>query len=120
MESELERLRRRNEKLTRLLEVATALTRERSFDALLDLILDHSIKTVDADRGTLFIMDRAGKELWSKIAHGEAQVLRFPVGRGIAGAVAQTGKPLNIPDAYADSRFNPEFDRLTGYETKNI
>lgn len=31
---------------------------------------------------------------------------RFSIDKGIAGQVAQTGEVLNIPDAYADPRFN--------------
>lgn len=119
-EDELLRLRRRNEKLSSLLEVVTALTREHQFDALLDLILAASIRTVDADRGSLFIVDRSRTELLSKIALGEREMIRLPMGRGIAGTVAESGAPLNIPDAYADPRFNPEVDKLTGYHTESI
>ena len=36
--------------------------------------------------------------------------LRFPVGKGIAGHVAETGQPLNVSDVYNDPRFNPEVD----------
>lgn len=31
---------------------------------------------------------------------------RFSIEKGIAGQVARTGEVLNIPDAYADPRFN--------------
>ena len=31
---------------------------------------------------------------------------RFPMDMGVAGHVASTGEILNIPDAYADDRFN--------------
>lgn len=41
---------------------------------------------------------------------------RFPLGTGIAGQVALTGEILNIPDAYADPRFNREVDQITGYK----
>src|SRR5688572_11836474 len=105
-EAEIVRLRRRDAKLRSLLDVAKALTREREIDSLLDLILLESIKTVDADRGSLFIMDREKRELWSKIAQGQKDSIRIPVGLGIAGMVAETGQPLNIADAYADPRFN--------------
>lgn len=114
------RLLRRNQKLSSLLEVTTALTRERHLDALLDLILAESIKTVDADRGSLFIIDRDRTHLLSKIALGEREMIRMPMGRGIAGHVAETGRPLNIPDAYADPRFNPTVDKTTGYHTHSI
>lgn len=36
--------------------------------------------------------------------------LRFPVGKGIAGHVAETGEPLNVWDVYNDPRFNAEVD----------
>ena len=42
------------------------------------------------------------------------------VGAGIAGWVAQSGEIVNIPDAYADPRFNPDVDKRTGYHTRNI
>ncbi|RPH89780.1 MAG: HD domain-containing protein, partial [Calditrichaeota bacterium] len=52
-------------------------------------------------------------------AHGESEI-RFPSHLGIAGHVASTGESLNIPDAYADSRFNPDIDKKTGYHTRNM
>jgi cAMP and cAMP-inhibited cGMP 3',5'-cyclic phosphodiesterase 10 len=45
---------------------------------------------------------------------------RFPLGKGIAGQVANTGEVLNIVDAYCDPRFNRTIDQLTGYRTKSI
>ncbi|XP_074044108.1 cAMP and cAMP-inhibited cGMP 3',5'-cyclic phosphodiesterase 10A isoform X2 [Macrotis lagotis] len=47
-------------------------------------------------------------------------VPRFSIDKGIAGQVARTGEVLNIPDAYADPRFNREVDLYTGYTTRNI
>ncbi|EPY80539.1 cAMP and cAMP-inhibited cGMP 3,5-cyclic phosphodiesterase 10A, partial [Camelus ferus] len=47
-------------------------------------------------------------------------VHRFSIEKGIAGQVARTGEVLNIPDAYADPRFNREVDLYTGYTTRNI
>ena len=41
-------------------------------------------------------------------------------GVGIAGQVAATGNIINIPDAYADPRFNRQVDKDTGYRTRNI
>ena len=40
--------------------------------------------------------------------------------RGIAGEVATTAKGINIPDPYNDSRFNPDFDRKSGFVTKSL
>nr|XP_039272935.1 LOW QUALITY PROTEIN: cGMP-specific 3',5'-cyclic phosphodiesterase-like [Styela clava] len=46
--------------------------------------------------------------------------IRIDLGQGIAGVVALTGKTLNIPEAYKDSRFNQDVDKKTGYITRSI
>lgn len=76
-----------------------------------------------ADRVTIFVVDQSNQTLWSKNArggNGELIEITIPINAGIAGYVASTGQFVNIPDAYADSRFNPEVDKRTGYRTKNI
>ena len=47
-------------------------------------------------------------------------VIRFPISKGISGFVASSGQIVNLPDAYQDSRFNPEIDIATGYRTKSM
>ncbi len=109
------------EKLTALVQVGKAMASERNLDRLLQLILSEVTKVVEADRSSLFLVDRERNELWSKIAQGlEMREIRIKIGMGISGYVAQTGKILNIQDAYADSRFNQETDRRTGYRTQTI
>lgn len=115
-----ELLSRRVEKLTSILDVAKAMTAERNLDALLSLILSETAKVLEADRCSLFLLDRERNELWSRIAQGAANEIRFPVGTGIAGSVAALGDIVNIRDAYADPRFNPSFDQMSGYRTKSI
>ena len=57
--------------------------------------------------------------MWSKVLEASEPItIRLPIGKGIAGYVAATGDTLNIPDAYLDTRFNPEIDRRTGYHTR--
>ncbi len=50
----------------------------------------------------------------------QSMQIRLPNHRGIAGAVFTSGKSINIPYAYADLRFNPSFDKKTGYFTRSI
>ncbi len=119
-ELRIARLERRNAKLTALLEVAKAMTAERNLDALLDLILREAVRTVDAERGSLFITSRDGSRLWSRLAHGHSDRIELPMGAGIAGHVARTGEILSIPDAYADPRFDPRFDAASGFRTASI
>jgi HD-GYP domain-containing protein (c-di-GMP phosphodiesterase class II) len=114
-------LQQRVQKLGGILEVAKALAAQRDLDKLLELIVRSAARVVEADRCSLFLVDRERNELWSKVAQGVGRrEIRFPMGKGIAGTVAETNVPINIPDAYADSRFNPEVDKETGYRTHTI
>src|SRR5689334_8710715 len=93
---------RRIQKLQSILDVAKAMAAQRQLDALLEMILREAAQVVEADRCSLFLVDRERAELYTKIAQGAANEIRIPLGAGIAGAVAQTGVAVNIPDAYAD------------------
>jgi HD-GYP domain-containing protein (c-di-GMP phosphodiesterase class II) len=107
-------------KLTSILDVAKAMAAARDLDLLLPLIIYEAAKVVDADRCTLFILDRERGELWSKVAQGASHEIRVKLGKGIAGSVAETGQVINITDAYADTRFNRDVDAATGYRTRTI
>jgi phosphoserine phosphatase len=100
-----------------ILGVARALAAAMDQDELLELILNSARQILNAERATLFLYDPATDELHSKIAHGTGEI-RFPSNAGIAGAVAQSRQIINIPDAYADPRFNRSVDRMTGYHTR--
>ena len=105
-----------------LLDVIKAMSAETDFDRLLQLIMEETTRAMEADRSTLFLVDRERGELWSRIALGlqEKKEIRFKSHLGIAGHVATTGELLNIPEAYDDPRFNQAVDRQTGYRTKTI
>lgn len=78
---------------------------------------------LQAERTTIFMVDDEKQELWSKIAQGDDEKpleIRIPCHMGIAGYVATTGECLNIPDAYADARFDPSTDKKTGFNTRSI
>ena len=118
---EEEKSPRRIEKPASLLNVGKALMAERNLDVLLNMILSAVTDVADADRSSLYLVDRERGELRSKIAQGMGVAeIRVKIGTGIAGYVAQTGQLVNISDAYADSRFSQETDRKTGYLTKTI
>ncbi len=117
---ELIQLKRENERLASLLQVAESLGSTIDLDELLFRVMEVVRERLNADRCTVFLIDHERNELWSKVALGLKQEIRFPIGKGIAGHVARTGEVLNIPDAYADSRFNPEVDKKTGYRTRNL
>ncbi|NCY02404.1 MAG: GAF domain-containing protein [Planctomycetia bacterium] len=110
--------------LERLLEVARHLGATVELDPLLLAIASAATGVLDCERATVFLHDRDAGELRSRLATGANQStieeIRIPVTRGIAGEVARTGVPVNIPDAYADPRFNADVDRATGFRTRSM
>ncbi len=118
--ADLESLQFENQRLHSLLDVTQTLSSVIDLDTLLFKIMDVVKINLEADRCTVFLLDKKRNELWSKVAMGVKTEIRFPANKGIAGFVATSGEVLNIPDAYADYRFNPEIDKKTGYKTRNM
>ncbi len=103
------------------LKLVTEMTSEINIQKLLNRAIDEAIKMLDAERITLFLNDENTNELWSQVAQGLGSIqIRLPNTSGIAGAVFTTVQTINIKHAYADLRFNPSFDRKTGFFTRSI
>jgi serine phosphatase RsbU (regulator of sigma subunit)/CRP-like cAMP-binding protein len=120
----LDRDRTELRRLEQLIEAARKVNSTLNLEELLDIILSMALQMVDGDRGTLYLVDEQAGELWTKVSKelsGAGSItVRLPLGKGIAGYVAVTGDVINIPDAYLDPRFNPDFDRRTGFRTESI
>ena len=110
--------------LEQLLEIARQLGATTDLGALLAAIVDAATDLLACERATVFLYDPDAQELSSRIATGiegsAISEIRFPVNKGIAGEVARTGASINLPDAYADRRFNPEFDKASGFRTRSM
>lgn len=105
------------EELEELLEVTRRLAAPYDLDTMLAAVVDAARRVLHAERGSVFLYDATSNELLLKVATGLAPV-RVPADRGIVGQCVQTRRLINVPDCYADSRFNPEMDRKTGYRTR--
>jgi putative ABC transport system ATP-binding protein len=106
---------------------AFRLAQSDGFESILDRVLAASTRKIgqllEAERASIFLVDPARRELWSKYAQGEGRAgieIRVPLDAGIAGAVATSGNALNIPDAHADPRFDDRVDRATGFRTRSV
>jgi len=111
----------KSDPLVSLVKIGRSITAVTDINELLKVIAEETKIAIQADRCTVFLLDKEKNELWSKVALGmDSQEIRFPADKGLAGYVVKTGEPLNIPDAYSDSRFNPDIDKKTGYRTKTI
>ena len=117
----IERMAAAREQEMQFLNVVTDITSEIDLDVLLHRIMVEVTRILGAERSTLFLTDEKTNELFSRVAQGETiDEIRLPNNVGIAGAVYTSGKTVNIPHAYADLRFNPAFDKVTGFFTRSI
>ncbi len=89
----------------------------------LKLMLTHieqaARNVMECERASVFLYDGQSDELYSYIATGVEEI-RFPVGQGLAGAAIKERRIINVADAYADPRFNPDVDKQTGFRTRNV
>jgi len=103
------------------LDMVSEMTADIKIGSLLQKVMSEATRMLDAERSTLFLNDDKTGELWSEVGQGlDATQIRLPNHVGIAGAVFTTGRAINIPYAYADLRFNPSFDKKTGFFTRSI
>jgi Nif-specific regulatory protein len=103
-----------------ILAICQKINSERDLGALLDLIAHEAVNLLNCDRASIFLLDRERHELWSKVALGSEEIIRFDASSGIGGAALTTGGVVNVLDAYSDPRFYTEIDSRTGYRTRTI
>ncbi len=115
-----EEVQRQQREEAQLLEVNEVISSNLQLDELLNQVISIVTDMLNADRSSLFIYDSRTGELWSQVAEGLEKEIRFPSSAGIAGSCFTSGQSINIPDTYADERFNPDVDRNTGYRTRNM
>ncbi len=117
----VERIEKSREREVEFLNIISEMTSELELNRLLNKVMSEATRMLDAERSTLFLNDEKTGELFSHVGAGlDSFEIRLPNTAGIAGTVFTTGKTINIPHAYADLRFNPSFDRQTGFFTRSI
>jgi adenylate cyclase len=117
----IERLEKIRRQELEFINVVSEITSDIKLGSLLQNVMSEATRLLSAERSTLFLNDEKTNQLWSEVGQGlGATQIRLPNHVGIAGAVFTTGKTINIPYAYADLRFNPAFDKRTGFFTRSI
>jgi len=100
-----------------ILAVASKLAAPFDLETMLAEVVDAATRVLGADRGSVWLFDRDADELVLHVAQ-EIVPVRIPAGTGIVGSCARTREIINVPDCYADARFDPSTDRRTGYRTR--
>jgi len=117
----VERMKQFRRKEMEFFDIVSDITAEIDLGALLQKVMSEATRMLNAERATLFLNDEKTNELFSKVGLGLAAMeIRLPNHLGISGAVFTSRQTVNIPYAYADLRFNPAFDKKTGFFTRSI
>jgi len=103
--------------LRQILEVTRKLAAPFDLDTMLAEVVDASRDVLNADRGTVFLYDSDSDELVVRVGT-ELENIRIAADKGIVGESAQSRKLINVPDCYADDRFNRAIDKKTGYRSR--
>ncbi|MBI1869848.1 MAG: SpoIIE family protein phosphatase [Chlamydiae bacterium] len=118
-------LEERIQKLYGLIEASTLVISTLQIDEVLHLVMEIAKRVVDAQASSLLILDSKTGLLGYEVALGEKGEevkgkFSLKLGQGIAGWVAQSGKPLLVPDVEKDDRFFKGSDQTTGFRTRSI
>jgi HD-GYP domain-containing protein (c-di-GMP phosphodiesterase class II) len=125
----------RTREIKELTRIGMALSTERDYHALLDLILSQALRITGSDGGSLYIVEeqedgtkRLRFTLSQSVSRPDIPFVEFTMAldtTSIAGWAATTGEPLVIDDVYflppdVDYTFNRSFDEKYGYRSKSI
>ena len=125
VESRLAQYRQRIRNLKECFRVSGLINSTLDLEEVLENIMTTSREILRAEAASLMLVDEATDELVFSVAQGPVAHklkggMRLKKGVGIAGYVFESGQTVLIKDAYLDPRFNPDFDRKTGYKTRSI
>jgi len=119
------RLEQKIQRLHTLIDVNSLISSSLNLDQILENVMTISKQVMNADASSLMLIDEKTNELVYQVALGSVgeklkQEFRLSLGQGIAGTVAQEGRPLLLEDAYTHPKFFRGHDEATGYRTKSM
>jgi len=103
--------------LQKVLEVTRALAAPFNLMTMLSEVTAAARQVLQAERASVWLHDALAEQLVLKVAT-DVQDIRIPLGTGMVGACARERRVINVPDCYADPRFDPSVDRRTGFRTR--
>ena len=103
--------------LEAILDVTKALAAPFDLTTMLGAVVAAAKQVLNAERGSVWLYDEAHGELVLEVATG-IQPVRVPWQSGLVGACARSRQIINVPDCYADARFDSSVDKGSGYRTR--
>jgi GAF domain-containing protein len=124
MANELLALRRYMTALQEFQKTVQHFRAEQDILDLLDETMIYALQVLDADDGSLLLVDEETNEMVFVLVHGAVRQMlegyRFDRHLGIAGQVAESGEPAIVNDVQGVSYFLPEIDERFGFVTQSL
>ena len=102
-----------------ILEHAARISKEQDISALIGLNAALARDLVDGDRSSVWLIDEAKGELWTRVADGIGEV-RIPRSTGLVGACIAQNQIVVANDLANDPRFHRQMDQSSGYKTESV
>ena len=103
--------------LQAILDVTKALAEPFDLTTMLSAVVAAAKQVLQAERGSVWLYDEPNGELVLEVAT-DIKPVRVPWQSGLVGACARSRRIINVPDCYADARFDPSVDKASGYRTR--
>jgi len=117
-------MEKRAHQLEVLNEVSSVITSTLELDTVLDLIMQKAIELLQAEAGSLLLLDEDTGELVFWVTNGPRTAdlvgKRLPLGTGIVGKVAESACPLIVDDVQRDGRWYPGLDEQSEFVTRSV
>lgn len=102
-----------------MLQEFKTISKEVRVDRMFGRVVQAIYRLLPVQRATVFLVDQDAGVL-RVIESCDANSIVVPIGKGIAGAVVQSGEAVVVHDAYADERFDKSVDTFTGFTTTSM
>ncbi|MBD3796882.1 MAG: GAF domain-containing protein [Campylobacterales bacterium] len=107
-------------KFNKIAEFGRELVQVENIEDSLELIAKEAKGMVNADRCSIFIVDKSENILWTKLSDGIGGRIVISLNSGIVGDTYAKQEAQLVNNPYDDPRFLPSIDQKSGYTTKNI
>jgi putative nucleotidyltransferase with HDIG domain len=122
--SKLNRIEERVERLALLSQLSQILNSTLNHQEVRRRAMEAATQLMKAEVGSLLLVNEEKQQLYFEVALGDREedikTITLNLGEGIAGWVAQNGKPLIVNDPEKDSRFFKGVDERTEFKTRNL
>ncbi len=112
----------RVKKLSKICAIGEKIASNIKIKNLMKEIMEVAQKELNAETGSLYLVDEEHQELWFEIVLGEKgeliKEIRLKIGEGVAGWVAKEGVTLNLKDVNQDPRFRRDISKKIDHKQK--